>query len=337
MVTQNDVAREVGVSRSMVSYVINGNSKRRVAPATKKKILDTIEKLGYRPNKVAQMLQQGKISFAQDKIGVVLCSADVFLRPYYTEILSGIFETAHSYGLQIGFIRFFGELKDTVLFNQLIHEEEIGSLILVSIDQCLKTDEDKNIIERIKERMSKIVCIEFQYNGLSSVMFDRSETAKEACEYLIKKGFTNIGYIGHSDERVEGVQRPLASFGLDSRPESFFLAAAFDMKGGFEATEKLIKEKKLRRAIITGSDEVAIGVISALSKVGLSVPDDVAIISIDNIESSSFTCPSLTTMNVPKWAMGERAVRIIADGLAGKDETAVNIMLISELVVRESC
>ena len=86
-VTQNDVAREAGVTRSMVSYVISGSNERSVAAETRKRILEAIDRLGYRPNKAAQALQQGNEGFAKNQIGVVLCSPDVFRRPYYAEII----------------------------------------------------------------------------------------------------------------------------------------------------------------------------------------------------------------------------------------------------------
>ena len=88
-VTQNDVAKEAGVTRSMVSYVISGNSDRSVAPETRKRILDAIERLGYRPNKAAQALQQGDVGFAANKIGVVLCTLKLFcvrtMRKFFLE------------------------------------------------------------------------------------------------------------------------------------------------------------------------------------------------------------------------------------------------------------
>ncbi len=336
-VTQNDVAKEAGVTRSMVSYVISGNSDRSVAPETRKRILDAIERLGYRPNKAAQALQQGDVGFAANKIGVVLCTSETFLRPYYAEILSGIHIEAHEQNFQVSFIRFFHELKNPVLFNSLIHEEEIGGLILVATDQCLKTDEDKKIIAKIKERLSKIVCVEFQYEGLSSVMFDRQATAQRATEYLIQKGFSEIGYIGEVDDRVHGVQLALSEKNLDAKRDNFFIAETFDMSGGFNAIDSFPADKKIPRAIVCGSDEVAIGVLRGLSKKNISVPNDVAIISIDNIEYSEYTCPPLTTMNVQKKAMGEQAVKMIVSGTAGKDECALKIMLPSSLIVRESC
>ena len=201
----------------------------------------------------------------------------------------------------------------------------------------IKTDEDKKIIAKIKERLSKIVCVEFQYEGLSSVMFDRQATAQRATEYLIQKGFSEIGYIGEDDDRVHGVQLALSEKNLDAKRDNFFIAETFDMSGGFNAIDSFPADKKIPRAIVCGSDEVAIGVLRGLSKKNISVPNDVAIISIDNIEISEYTCPPLTTMNVQKKAMGEQAVKMIVSGTAGKDECALKIMLPSSLIVRESC
>ena len=148
-VTQNDVAREAGVTRSMVSYVISGSNERSVAPETRKRILDAIDRLGYRPNKAAQALQQGNEGFAKNQIGVVLCSPDVFRRPYYAEIIEGIHTCAHENKYHVRFIRFFSELKNPVLFNELIHPEEIGGLILVSTDQCIKSPADEKLVKKI--------------------------------------------------------------------------------------------------------------------------------------------------------------------------------------------
>ncbi|WP_407398496.1 LacI family DNA-binding transcriptional regulator [Treponema sp.] len=336
-VTQNDVAREAGVTRSMVSYVISGNSDRSVAPETRQRILDAIEKLGYRPNKAAQALQQGDVAFASNKIGVILCNADVFLRPYYAEIISGIHTAAHEHNHHISFIRFFEDLRDPVLFNTLIHEEEIGGLILVAVDQAIKIEDDKKIIERIKKRLNKIVCVEWQYEGLSSVMFDRRETASKATEYLYREGYKDIIYIGQNDERVEGVRQILSLHDLKSDPAEFFFCEAFTMPGGARAMEKIPEGGKYPRAIVCGSDEVAVGVLSVLNKRKISVPDTVAVIGMDNIEVAEYTDPPLTTMNVQKKNMGARAVEMIVNNTCGQDDNAIRIMLPASIVNRSSC
>ncbi len=335
-VTQNDVAREAGVTRSMVSYVISGNSGRSVAPETRKRILDAIKKLGYRPNKAAQALQLGDVAFASKKIGVVLCSEDFFLRPYYAEIISGIYSRAHELNYSISFMRFFGELKNPVLFNELIHEEEIGGIILVALDQVISSPEDEKIIEDIKKRLSRVICVEWKFVGLSSVMFDRMEAAKKAAEYLYDAGHRKIVYMGENDERVEGVSCILSLHDLPSGRNDFFFAEGFDAKFGFGAIDSCMTEN-LPEAIVCGSDEVAIGVLSALSKKNVDVPSRVAVISIDNIENSEFTNPPLTTMNVPKKQMGIKAVEMVALGKSLTGDDAVCVMLPTDIVIRSSC
>lgn len=336
-VTQNDVAKEAGVTRSMVSYVICGNTDRSVAPETKQRILDAIEKLGYRPNKAAQALQQGDIAFASNKIGVILCNSDIFLRPYYTEIISGIHTAAHENNYHVSFIRFFEDLKDPVLFNTLIHEEEIGGLILLAVDQAIKTEDDKKIIERIRDRLKRIVCVEWQYEGLSSVMFDRRETASKATECLFREGYTDIVYIGQNDERVEGVRQILSLHNLNADLSYFFLAEAFNMSGGAAAIDSIPEGEKFPRAIVCGSDEVAIGVLSALNKRKIAVPGQVAVIGMDNIEMAEYTNPPLTTMNVQKKNMGARAVEMIVNKTCSQGEDAIRIMLPANIVNRSSC
>ena len=335
VVTQVDVAREAGVTRSMVSYVISGNNERSVAPETRKRILDAIEKLGYRPNKAAQALQLGDVELAHRQIGLVLSNDEVFLRPYYTEIIAGIHTSAHEKNQHIRFIRFFDELKDPVLFNELIHREEIGGLILLACDQSLKKEEDYQLIEKIKQRIDNIVCVEWKYDGLSSVLFDRSDAAYKACEYLIKHKFNNIAYIGQNDDRVKGIRESFMEHGKD--PMKLYVGLAVDLEGGFLAAKELYKSSfKFPPALICGSDEVAMGVLCFLHENKVSVPDQVSVISIDNIEMAGYMNPPLTTVNVQKNAMGSTAVDMIVSRRGMQGEKAINISLPTEIVERDS-
>ena len=328
-ITQNDVAREAGVTRSMVSYVISGSSERSVAPETRARILEVIERLGYRPNKAAQALQQGNESFAKNQIGVVLCSAGVFLRPYYAEILAGIHTAAHEHGYHVRFSRFFSELKNPVLFNELIHPEEIGGLIL-------DEESDWAVIERTRERIARIVCVEWTYEGLSSIGFDRQNAARKAARHLLDKHYFPLGYIGESDDRIAGVQQALADCGRDVSSLACRLPAG-DMAGGYAAVRQLHEAGSLPRGVVCGSDEVAIGVLHYLNEHHIAVPGEVALISMDNIESAAYTCPPLSSMNVQKSAMGARAVDMLVGGQELQGDSAMNVSLPTTLVERESC
>lgn len=332
-VTQNDVARKAGVTRSMVSYVLNDTEGKSVAPETKQRILNAIAELGYKPNKYAQALQLGNTALAGKQLGIILSNAGVFLRPYYAEIIAGIHTAAYENNYHVRFIRFFDELKNPILFNELIHPEEIGGLILVAVDQCIKSDEDERLLDEMRMRIKSIVCVEWQHRNLSSVGFSRQEAAHSAVSYLLQKGYTDIAYIGELDERVTGFRQALFDKEMTCVPECI-IEGAVDMQGGFSAMEKIVQ--KLPRAICAGSDEVAIGILHYLNKNHIAVPSKVAVVSIDNIEMAEYTNPPLTTINVQKKAMGERAVEMIVNGTSGQDENAMSILLPLTLIERES-
>ena len=334
-ITQNDVARRAGVTRSMVSYVING-SGRSVAPVTRKKILDAISELEYRPNKFAQALSMGsKGVLADQNIGIVLCNANIFLRPYYAEILAGIHQAAHEKDFHIRFIRFFDELKEPVLFNQLIHSEEICGLLLLALDQCIETPEDSRLIERIQAQIDQIVCVDCQIKDLSSVSFDRQAAAFQAVHYLFDQGFSDIAYLGESDQRVTGFKQAFLERGEDI--SRLYIDAAADMASGLKAVQKLHQSRGvLPRAICAGSDEVAVGILFYLHEKGITVPAETALISIDNIEMAEYTYPQLTSINVQKRAMGYRAVEMIVNRAAGRGENALTLLLPTNLVIRKS-
>jgi LacI family transcriptional regulator len=260
----------------------------------------------------------------------------MFLRPYYAEILAGIHSAAHEKGFHIRFIRFFDELKDPVLYNQLIHSEEICGLLLVATDQSLKTPEDRRIIEGIRERIDQIVCVEWQMPGLSSVSFDRQAAAFQAVCYLFDQGYRDIVYLGESDQRVSGFRQAF----LERRHEDvagLYIDDAADMPSGYEAIKRLHQRRQaLPRAICVGSDEVALGLLLYLHEQRVAVPGEIAVISIDNIEIAEYVAPPLTTINVQKRAMGYRAVEMIVNHTAGQNEHAMSLLLPINLVVRKS-
>lgn len=339
-VTQKDVALRAGVTRSMVSYVLTG-SDRAVASETRKKILLAIDELGYRANKSAQALLSGEESLARKNIGLILHSPEVFLRPYYAEIISGIYCEAHEAGYHIRFIRFFDELKNPILFNELIHLQEVSALILIAIDLSLKTEADAEIIERMRSRIESLVCVDWQREGISSVRFDRLEAARLAAGFLLDRGYGDCAYVGQFDERTSGFKQAFLERGKSdlSRLE---IEGALDGPSGYEAMRRLHErcmnaQVPLPRAVCAGSDEIAAGILRYLHERSFSVPSDVALIGIDNIELGEYTSPPLTTVHVQKRALGERAVRLIVNGEAGNGREAVSVLLPLQIIERASC
>jgi LacI family transcriptional regulator len=332
-ITQDDVARHAGVSRSIVSYVIN-NGPRKVSEATRNRVLAAIKELGYRPNKHAQMLSSTDDQTAEKYIGIILAGKHIFKRPYYGAILDSIHEHAHERDWHIRFIRVFDDFSNPALFNELIHPNEIRGVILLGLDQVLKTTDDKALIEEIIQRVDRVVCVDWEWPGVPSVHFDLHNAAYLATHHLLDSQRDRIAYIGPNDKRVSGYQQ--ARWEKHLSHDVRLIYQGNDAKSGYESCEHLIRSGLPVDAICAGTDEVAIGVLNCLYRNGFRVPHDIAIASIDNIDISGFMIPSLTTIDVPKHEIGLHAIDILVSDDVWKGSSAFAITVSTHLIVRES-
>jgi LacI family transcriptional regulator len=332
-ITQDDVARQAGVSRSIVSYVIN-NGPRNVSEETRNRVLSAIKELGYRPNRHAQLLSSAEDMVAQKYIGIIISGKYMFKRPYYGSILASIHEHAHERDWHIRFIRVFDDFSNPALFNELIHPNEISGVILLGLDQVLQTADDNALIDAIVQRVERVVCVDWEWPGVPSIHFDRQNAAYQATRHLLETGRTKIAYIGPPDKRVSGYQQALWEKHISSADR--LIQYAVDTQLGYEGCDQLIRSGVSIDAICAGTDEAAIGVLKYLHEHGLAVPHDIAIASIDNLEISAFTIPALTTIDVPKNEIGLHAIDILLSDKPWKGSSAFAIMVPTQLIVRES-
>lgn len=338
IVTQKDVAEQAGVSRGVVSYVIN-NGPREVAPETRERVLAAIQELGYRPNKYAQRLKLGGVS-AQKTMGIVAGgqSFNVLERPYYNIILSGLFEEAHRLGQEVRFFSFFDALTDPVFFNKNIHEDEISSLILILPAMITTIPEYVEILDQIAKRIDNVVCLEEPIQDWPTVIFDRAMAARQAVEHLIKLGHQRIAFLAIQDARLTGYRQTLMDYNLPYDESLIFTPdPANILSSAYEATVEILQLHPRPTAIFAANDEGAISAIAALHDHGIKVPQDIAIVSIDNIDISKMIRPSLTTVDVPKRRMASYAMQALMLKNQFKDQKAASIVVPTELIVRESC
>lgn len=332
-ITQEDVARRAGVSRSVVSYVIN-NGPRNVSDETRTRVLTAIKELEYRPNKHARMLSSTDTLVAEKYIGIVLAGIYMFKRPYYGSILASIHEYAHENDCHIRFIRVLEDFNNPALFNELIHPNEINGVILIGLDQILNTVEVRDLIGEIVRRVEHVVCVDWEWPGVPSIQFDRQKAAAQATHHLLATGRTKVIYLGPDDNRVAGYQQVLREWGNGVGEP--WIGYAADIRSGYEQCQELIGAQISVDAICAGTDEVAIGILKCLHEHRIKVPVQIAVASIDNLEWSSFTIPSLTTIDVPKHEIGFHAIDILLSGKARRGSTAFTITLPTQLIVRES-
>jgi LacI family transcriptional regulator len=332
IITQEDVARQAGVTRSIVSYVIN-NGPRKVSEDTRNRVLAAIKELGYRPNKHAQMLSSTDDTLAEKYLGIILAGNYMLKRPYYGSILASIHEHAHERDWRIRFIRVFDDFNNPALFNELIHPHEISGVILIGLDQVITTP-DHALMEAIVERVERVVCIEWEWPGVPSIQFDLQNAAYRACNHLLTTGRRHVAYIGPEDKRMSGYHQALWEQGI--MPDNRQILSAASPQSGHECCEQILRTGLPLDAICVGTDETAIGVMKCLHEHHLDVPKDVAIASIDNIDISMFTIPALTTIDVPKHQIGFHAVDILVSRPPTKGAPAFSINVPIQLVIRES-
>ncbi len=343
-VTQQDVARRAGVSRAVVSYVVN-NGPRVVSSEARERVLRAIAELGYRPNKYAQGLRLQAADRADGQIGILLGGHSAILyRPYFSAVLAGIFDAARHQHQQIRFMSFFHELLDPVFFNKNIHPEEISGLILFAPYLFLQeasrqpASPASHLLARIIERVDNIVSLEVVSRDLPAVIFDRAAAARLAVEHLVRLGHRRIAFAGVPDERVDGYRQVLFQSGLPGEEALIQAPGTHNSpEEGYQAVQALLALPRPPTALFTASDEVAIGALAALHDLGRRVPDDVALASIDDIEFAGIIRPALTTVHVPKEQFGVYALQMLAMRQAYPDSKPASVVLPTELVVRQSC
>jgi DNA-binding LacI/PurR family transcriptional regulator len=337
-ITQNDVARLAGVSRGVVSYVIN-NGPRKVAPETHDRVLKAIRELGYRPNKHAQRLKLGGLP-ALNSLGIIAGghSYDVLERPYYNIILAGLFEEAHRLGFEVRFFSFFDALTDPIYFNKNINRDEISALILILPAMITLVQDYMRILSQIEERIDNVVCLEEPLKDWPTVIFDRSAAARKAVEHLIHLGHERIAFLAIEDERLTGYRQTLLDYNLIFDKDLVFTIDPTDvLHSSYQCTEAILKNQPRPTAIFAANDESAISAIAAMHDQGVRVPNDIAIVSIDNIGIAEMIRPSLTTVDVPKRRMASFAMQVLMLQKQFKGQKSASIVVPTELIIRESC
>jgi LacI family transcriptional regulator len=336
-VTQKDIAQRAGVSTALVSHVMN-NTPAPVAEETRQRILQAIKELGYRPNKHAQRLRS-KNGIANRQLGILIGGkGEVLMYPYYGDILFGIYEEAYRQGQRIRFVHFLEELHDPVLLNEYIHPEEISGIILLAPDRSPASPENQAIVTQIVDRIENVVCLEQTIVNVPAVIFDRADAARTAVTHLIRLGHQRIGYIGNLDERLTGYRQTLLDHGLPY-DESFVRHPGTRniSSEGYQGAVELLDIAPRPTAIFATCDTVAIGVLGALHDRNVNVPDDIAVVSIDDLDVAANVRPALTTVRIPRRQLGAYALHVLAMHRDHPEITPASMVLPTELIVRQSC
>lgn len=298
LATLRDVAKKAGVSVSTASYSINNSPL--ITDKTKKKVMQAVKELGYRPHGMAKNLKEQKTNI----IGIFLSG---FSGPFFNEMLEGIQEVVIQNGYEL-------VVCASVDQHRLLVERYVDGAIILNFhmeDELLETcANEKFPIVTLDRRM--------EIPHMKSVLLPNIKGSSLIVEYLLEKGHERIGYLAGAEEsfdgeeRLQGFKQTLVRLG-QTFLSTDLIRGGFTESSGYEQMEEYLKREHadLPTAFVCANDEMALGAIKAIQDFGLSVPEDIAIAGFDDIHLSQYINPPLTTIYVPKKEWGITAAQTL--------------------------
>lgn len=326
-VTSKDVAREAGVSQSTVSRVFNSSKGYGVKPQVRERVLKAAREIGYQPNLVAR----GMISGKTNVVGLVVGDS---LGPFYNRIINSFVEKIQEIGKQC-------------LVFKVPRQEQIDKII----ERVIQFQVEAVVITA--SAMTKVMAEAIANNDIPMVLFNRFipgvdistvyvdpvEGAGLVADYLYEKGHRNIGYIQFTKETGEEVEKKI---GFYSRLRQYGIyqiqegQSDYDYEEGYAAGLSILTGNNRPDAIFCTSDLIAMGVMDAARcKLGLKIPDDLAVVGYDDIEMARWQAYDLSTVHQPIEEMIQSTVDILHELLRGEQGTSIQ-MISPRLVKRSS-
>ena len=331
-----DVANEVGVSATAVSFAFN--SPDRLNAKTVERILTVADRLGYSPNPHARALLAKSIGV----IGILTPQSlpSVFANPYFSAFHEGVGRVCEENRLSLMVIS-----PTTGSLSQASARAPVDGLIVVGLN------ENHQEVELLHRRKMPFVIVDGDAITAPSVNVDDDYGAWQAANYLLTRGHRNIVCLtfeedlsdshstkvyGVGQRRLEGYKRAFATYDLPWSDDILFPVTT-SVAAGADTFHQLWHTLRPRpTAILAVADVIAIGVLQAAAASHIYVPDDLAVIGFDDIPQSTWVHPRLTTVHQPMVEKGEIAAQLLLTSIAGETQSSANLLLPTELVVRQS-
>ncbi len=325
--TIKDVAKKAGVSMMTVSRVIN--NKGFTSVETRKKILEAIEEIDYKPNILARSLVTKESRF------ITIVIPDIS-NPFFAEMV----KEAEDIARKNKYIILLGDTEGRKEIEKEYSEAAINrmsdGIILIAPRM-----EDKLII-KINDRVP-LVLVDRPIAGkdIAQINSDDFSGAVLAVEHLIGLNHKRIGFLsGTRDipaglQREEGYIKTLKKNNIDIQSK-LIVEGDWTFKSGRDALDRFISNDQASTAIFASNDLMALGLIQRAQEMNIKIPEDLSIIGFDDISMAVLVNPSLTTVRQPRLEMGKVAIELLINKLQKKSDIKNNILLKNKLIIRNS-
>lgn len=334
--TLKEIAKEAGVSISTVSRVINKNAPGAASKEVQDKIWEIVRRTGYTPNSTARTLKLGSETepLHSRSIACLFGRLDnnTISDQFFSSLARSIEQEAfrHNYIVKYSLSSF--DLNHPGTLRLLTDNQVDGAVIL---GRC-----DKPMLKTLKKYFHYVV-----YTGLNpldakydQIVCDGCQAAEAAVDHLIELGHQKIAYIGEikSENRYTGYCNALAAHKIPLI-KGYRANVMLSAEGGYTGVKKLLETGCDATAYFCCNDTTAIGAMRALQEAGLSIPNDVSVISIDDIETAQYLTPMLSTVHIPVEELGQMTAKILIDRIEGGHHLPLKINLPFYIASRDSC
>lgn len=333
-VTIRQIAEELGVSLMTVSRALN-NSK-HVDETTRNKVKETANKLGYVPNYIARSL----VSQKTYTIGVVV--PDI-AHQFFAEAVKGIEMVSWNQGYQMMLTHSAEDTEHEVTAIETLASKRVDGLLI----SVVETGSNLSVFQQVKDWKIPLVFFDrsIQKMNCSVVRVD-----DESCSYKMTKHLIDLGYqrlahlrgplsVSIAHHRFNGFKRALKEHHLEYIPE-LVVESGLSEEGGYNAMKQILKDfpkNDYPDAILCINDSSALGTMFAIQDAGLRIPDDIAVVGFYNDSRARLMPSPFTTVDQNAFEIGEKAARKLIAHIEDEEEKVEEIIVESDIIIRESC
>ena len=323
-----DVAKLAGVSKQTVSVVLNG--KPGITAETQQRVLEAVDKLGYRVSTVARSLRTGRTRT------IAFIASDTS-SPFIGRLAVAAEDYANSSGYSLILHNTHDDVdRENAYFAACIARGVDGVVFISATDECPGLD----ILRKAGVPAVAIDRLPEPYDG-PSVTLNDIETGRLAGEHLLRLGHTRLAHISGpltlrmGRSRLQGFRETLEAHGAAAGLH-VETAGGWGYQPGHEAMVRVLHAGRKPTALFAAADTLAIGAMHAIRQAGLRVPEDISVIGVDDIDCAAFQNPPLTTLRQSKKELAELGLQLLFDILDGKEPERTEIVMEPLLIVRRS-
>jgi LacI family repressor for deo operon, udp, cdd, tsx, nupC, and nupG len=321
------IAEETGISIATISRVFTGASN--VKADTRRKVIDTLKNFGYDASSIEE---RGRIQENR----LIILNVPSTGNPFYNQIIHGAKAAATQRGCHL--LLNEDHINDSTIDNflRLLRKTPVAGLITTNHMAPI-------YLKRISETVPLVQCCEYEASfDLPYVSIDDVAATKTAMEYLFSLGKKNIAFINgpirykYAKQRLQGYLEALKDADIQPEPRLIIQLSEINYDLAVSAVTNLFDSGKRPNGFFCASDVLAAAAIKVGIRKGFSIPNDIAVVGFDNVDISFMTNPTITTISQPLFQLGFSSCELLIEHITNPDIPVHNIVLATELLVRES-